>query len=64
MGTPHRAFEFLYLLSEIIVIVLFLTVTEYSTSTQGKDFFTENVVEERAAAYEEIADEFIASLPT
>ena len=35
MGTPHRAFEFFYVISEIIVIVLYITCTEYSTATQG-----------------------------
>ena len=37
----HRAFEFLYLISEIIVIILYLLCTEYSDSTQGEAFFKE-----------------------
>ena len=45
MGTPHRAFEFFYLISEIIVIVLYLLCTEYSTATQGKDFFKDTTAE-------------------
>ena len=39
MARPHRAFEFIYLISEVIVIILYLNVTEYSTATQGQDFF-------------------------
>ena len=30
MKDPHRAFESLYLISQIIVIILYLTCTEYS----------------------------------
>ena len=48
MGAPHRAFEFLYLISEIIVIVLYLTCTEYSTATEGADFFKNLEVESPA----------------
>ena len=39
MTVPHRAFEFIYLLAEIVVIILYLLCTEYSTSTQGSEFF-------------------------
>ena len=35
----HRAFEFLYLFSEIIVIICYLSFTEYSNTTQGQAFF-------------------------
>ena len=59
MGAPHRAFEFLYLVSEIIVIVLYLTCTEYSTATQGQDFFRANAVESSKEGYEEIEENFI-----
>ena len=40
----HRAFEFVYLLSEIIVIILYLFCTEYSSSTQGQDFFKSSAI--------------------
>ena len=63
MGAPHRAFEFLFLVSEIIVIVLYLTCTEYSTATQGQDFFRSNAVESSEETYQEIADDFVTYLP-
>ena len=40
----HRAFEFLYLVSEIVVIILYMFCTEYSESTQGQDFFKVQVI--------------------
>jgi len=40
----HRAFEFIYLISELIVIILYLFCTEYSTTTQGQDFFKSVII--------------------
>ena len=37
--------------------------TEYSETTLGKDYFVDNVVEQTSKMYEEIAKEFIQSLP-
>ena len=63
MGAPHRAFEFLYLISEIIVIILYLTCTEYSTSTQGQDFFKDTVLESGDELWQEYADMWVNAIP-
>ena len=63
MGAPHRAFEFLYLISEIIVIILYLTCTEYSTSTQGQDFFKDTVLESGDELWQEYADKWVSVIP-
>ena len=63
MGAPHRAFEFLYLISEIIVIILYLTCTEYSTATQGQDFFKDTILESGDELWQEYADKWVKSIP-
>ena len=63
MGAPHRAFEFLYLISEIIVIILYLTCTEYSTSTQGQDFFKDTVLESGDELWQDYADKWVNAIP-
>ena len=63
MGAPHRAFEFLYLISEIIVIILYLTCTEYSTSTQGQDFFKDTVLESGDELWQDYAEKWVSAIP-
>ena len=52
MKDPHRAFESIYLISEIIIIVLYMLCTEYSegvhpsaTSTQSAGFEAKDKVQ-------------------